>query len=462
MTIVTEMTSLDGQVSSSTLELLLEPQDEGSILTCRAQNPELPTAVLENSQTLEIEYPPLVRVEAGASLDLTNIKEGDDVYFDCHIKAHPPASKITWAFDGKELEQNVSAGVMVVGKSLVLQRVTRRQAGVYFCSAANSQGYNSSKPVMLNVKYSPVCRVEQSDVYGVGRLEKTTVTCRVEADPPASTYRWAFNNTGEFVDIPESHYVIKSDGELGQRSDLRYSPVSDLDYGTLLCWAKNSVGTQRVPCTFTVFPAGKPDTVASCRASNQTEESVTVVCEPGYSGGVNQSFLLEAWDDGSLRATDRNDSPTLEASGLRPGTRYNLRVYAENSMGRSQPFSFKAFTLTDVAERRTAIGTGKEGQPLSPVVGAIVGASVSLVLLVLAGVLVAHCKRSDGLEARVNFREGAQDEPSYKSFRASGGDGSHHHTTSPRATTALSDDDLETPAVGACDLVTASQGDSIS
>ncbi|KAK3849918.1 hypothetical protein Pcinc_043342, partial [Petrolisthes cinctipes] len=38
---------------------------------------------------------------------------------------------------------------------------------------------------------APVCRVEQSDVYGVGRHEKTTVTCRVEADPPVTSYRWA-------------------------------------------------------------------------------------------------------------------------------------------------------------------------------------------------------------------------------------------------------------------------------
>ncbi|XP_047741620.1 uncharacterized protein LOC108681272, partial [Hyalella azteca] len=363
---------------------------------------------------------------------------------------------------GKDLEQNVSAGVMVVGKSLVLQKVTRRHAGVYSCSATNSQGFNSSKPVMLNVKYSPVCRVEQSDVYGVGRLEKTTVTCRVEADPPATAYRWAFNNTGEFVDIPESHFIIKSDGELGQRSDLRYSPVSDLDYGTLLCWARNSVGNQRVPCTFTVFPAGKPDTVASCKATNQTEESVVVVCEPGYSGGVNQSFLLEAWDDGSLRATDRSDTPTLEASGLRPGTRYNLRVYAENSMGRSQPFSFKAFTLTDVAERRTAIGTGKEGQPLSPVIGSIVGASVSLLLLVLAGVAVARCKRHDDHENRSSFRETGQDEPGYKSFRASEGDVAQQRdaSSSPRPTTTLSDDEHDAQVTTACDLVSASQ-DSI-
>uniref|UniRef100_A0A2P2I0U7 Kin of IRRE-like protein 1 n=2 Tax=Hirondellea gigas TaxID=1518452 RepID=A0A2P2I0U7_9CRUS len=461
---VSHITSLDGQVSSSTLELALQPEDEGTILTCRAENPELPAAVIEHSQTLQILYPPRVRVRIGISLDLRSIKEGDDVYFDCVINARPTANKINWAVNGENLVQNRSSGVIMVGKSLVLQKVGRNQAGGYSCSATNSQGHNTSSAVVLNVEYSPVCRVEQSDVYGVGRLERTTVTCRVEADPPATTYRWAFNNTGEFVDIPESHYVIKTGGELGQRSDLRYSPVSDLDYGTLLCWARNRVGTQRVPCTFTVFPAGKPDTVASCKAVNQTEESVAVVCEPGYSGGVNQSFLLQAWDDGSLTATDRSDFPMLETTGLRPGTRYNLRVYAENSMGRSQPYSFNAFTLTDVAERRTAIGTGEEGQPLSPVIGSVVGASISLALLILVGFFVARCKRHDGHEAHSNLRETALEEPSYKSCSASEGDVGQPRaravpgvSSSPKATTSLSDDEIDTQIVPTCDLVSTSQ-----
>ncbi len=92
--------------------------------------------------------------------------------------------------------------------------------------------------------------------------------------------------------------------------------MSDLDYGTLLCWATNEVGTQRIPCTFTVFPAGKPDSVASCKQFNHTEDSVDVACEPGYGGGMNQSFLLEAWDDGALRAMDRAEVPVLQVQIL--------------------------------------------------------------------------------------------------------------------------------------------------
>nr|XP_053651478.1 B-cell receptor CD22-like [Cherax quadricarinatus] len=283
---VSQMTSRDVNVpwTSSTLELVIGPEDEGSKLTCRAENHELPATTIESTHQLQVLYSPEVHVAAGSSLDLNHIKEGDDVYFDCHIKARPDAHKISWSFNGEELQQNVSAGVMVVGRSLVLQKVTRKQAGSYACAATNTQGSNTSSAILLSVKYSPVCRVEQTDVYGVGRHEKTTVTCRVEADPPVTAYRWAFNNTGEFVDIPYSHYDIKGEGINSQRSDLRYSPVSDLDYGTLLCWATNAVGTQKTPCTFTVFPAGKPDMVSSCNVFNETEESVSVSCVPGYSG----------------------------------------------------------------------------------------------------------------------------------------------------------------------------------
>lgn len=32
----------------------------------------------------------------GRSLNAEGIKAGDDVYFDCHIDARPPASRIEW------------------------------------------------------------------------------------------------------------------------------------------------------------------------------------------------------------------------------------------------------------------------------------------------------------------------------------------------------------------------------
>lgn len=38
-------------------------------------------------------------LQPGSSLNLENIKEGDDVYFDCNVMARPKATKISWKFN---------------------------------------------------------------------------------------------------------------------------------------------------------------------------------------------------------------------------------------------------------------------------------------------------------------------------------------------------------------------------
>lgn len=40
-------------------------------------------------------------------------------------------------------------------------------------------------------------------------------------------------------------------------SSLNYTPTTDLDYGTVSCWAKNSVGMQSSPCIFQIVAAGE-------------------------------------------------------------------------------------------------------------------------------------------------------------------------------------------------------------
>lgn len=48
--------------------------------------------------------------------------------------------------------QNVSTGVILSTRSLVLQRVLRHDAGEYSCLAANERGETASQPVQLRVQ----------------------------------------------------------------------------------------------------------------------------------------------------------------------------------------------------------------------------------------------------------------------------------------------------------------------
>lgn len=89
-------------------------------------------------------------------------------------------------------------------------------------------------------------------VVGASRGESLEIACRVEADPPARSFRWKFNNSGETVEVPAMRFSV-GDG----LSVLKYTPSTELDYGTLSCWADNQVGSQSKPCLFQLVAAGK-------------------------------------------------------------------------------------------------------------------------------------------------------------------------------------------------------------
>ena len=95
---------------------------------------------------------PVVMIRLGPSLRANDINEGDDVYFECEVKANPKAYKLAWYKDGKELHQNITAGIILPGgQSLVLQSVSKSSAGEYSCMAANIEGKATSRPVTLEV-----------------------------------------------------------------------------------------------------------------------------------------------------------------------------------------------------------------------------------------------------------------------------------------------------------------------
>ena len=45
---------------------------------------------------LSSSVPPIVSLMLGSTLNPDDIKEGDDVYFECHVKANPPWRKLSW------------------------------------------------------------------------------------------------------------------------------------------------------------------------------------------------------------------------------------------------------------------------------------------------------------------------------------------------------------------------------
>lgn len=106
---------------------------------------------------------------------------------------------------------------------------------------------------------APTCHQDRILVVGASRGESLDISCNVDTDPPAHSFKWKFNNSGETMEVGSERFSSN-----GSTSVLRYTVQSDLDYGTLSCWAENSVGAQLAPCVFQVVAAGKLLAEAVC------------------------------------------------------------------------------------------------------------------------------------------------------------------------------------------------------
>lgn len=98
---------------------------------------------------------------------------------------------------------------------------------------------NSTSNNIIKFLDDPECGRNPQRVFGAAKQEQVTVECRVDANPPATMFRWTFNNTAS-----NSVEVLTFSTEAPGRSVLNYTPYADSDYGTLLCWGRNALGSQ--------------------------------------------------------------------------------------------------------------------------------------------------------------------------------------------------------------------------
>ncbi|XP_066977555.1 nephrin-like [Macrobrachium rosenbergii] len=385
MTDVTHTVMNEGNVTTGSVILMPTRQDDGKRVTCEASNPEIANSELEDSATLTVLYKPEVQLALGRALDPKEIKEGDDVYFECTIHANPVVHRVAWYHNGELLEANKSAGLLISENSLVLQKVKRKRAGDYTCAAHNLEGQGLSNSVKLNIMFAPVCASSGRRTQGVARMESANVVCQVEAYPPQVNFTWRFNGSSEGEAVP-----LKALQQQGTSSMLNYTASMEHDYGTLLCWAMNKIGMQKEPCVIHLIPAGQqhgpPDPPRNCSITNQTSEALVVECTPGFDGGLAQHFLMEAWDENMLLSNTTSLAPEFVVRGLEAGMGVTLKVHAINSKGQSASVSLEA-DIMKVAEKR--MGPPEEAM-VPPVVGAVVGGVGAVLVVVIVGVILTH------------------------------------------------------------------------
>ncbi|XP_039482776.1 uncharacterized protein LOC120446064 isoform X3 [Drosophila santomea] len=359
-----EIATPDGNLTTSVLTFTPTIDDRGKFLSCRAEQSMIPESGMEDGWKLDIYHIPVVSLELGTNSLNSTLREGIDVFFECNIKSNPWIYEVSWRHNGKILTNNPAEGIAVSNQSLVLQNASRARSGIYTCVGSNREGDGESNPVQLDIRFAPVCRPRQRLSYSSGRHETVKVACEIDANPAEATYVWKFNATqGETVDIPASQVAVDRG-----RSIAHYTPMTENDYGTLLCWATNEIGDQSEPCVYTIFPAGEPDPLLNCTVLNQTSTGFQIECIEGFNGGLQQDFIMEVYMNGTTRhpKISKSKRPYFEVTGLVPGMGYNVFLIANNSKGRSNATILQVYTLKDPEKQTVKITFTKSFQGLRP------------------------------------------------------------------------------------------------
>ncbi|XP_022245374.1 nephrin-like isoform X3 [Limulus polyphemus] len=366
--------------------------------SCQASNnnqsPPVSTTV-----TIDMNFKPLAVWIENSNRPLSTQKPSKLV---CIGIGSRPTAQLTWWIGGKKLESakktspfddNHSENKTI---SVLILKPNIEDNGRYLsCRAENPLIPKSEieSGWKLDVHYKPQCKNDQRFLYGTSKNEAVNVSCGVEADPPDVRFRWKFNNSGHVVDI-QNYYQENS------RSLATYTPRTQYDYGSLLCWATNAAGSQDIPCVFSIIPAGAPDPPKNCTVVNKSESSFRIECLEGYNGGLPQYFTMEVRDKylESVLLNLTTKQPVFTVDGLRSGKTFVVTISSVNVRGRSHRVMLKPNTL-HVPETLTH-KDAKWSAKVSPVLIVLSGLTGGLLLVVIIVFLILRYRNSNGHQSK--------------------------------------------------------------
>lgn len=368
------LAAVEGGVTVSRLNLTLEQSLHGSRLQCTASNPVfLPVMA---TVPLAVNYPPQVEIYIATEVQPDRILEGSDVNMECKASSRPPPTRFQWIKDNLVISEE---------SNLVLKGVSSKESGTYRCTVDNVEGRGESAPVRVSVLYRPTCSSALLVPHQVESDQDTPgvdLRCQVDARPAASSYRWFFNSSGGSFEIPSAKPLM---------SFMNYAESGSSERGEVLCWATNDVGIQSEPCVFHVVPLGSPHPPSDCAISDRTLGSVEVACTPGFSGGLEQHFVLEVYEmiNGSqaLVASNWSRDAVVRVSGLEANTSYILAVHAANERGESPAVYVGGQTASSLPHLPHA------SLDRLPMLYIIVAVLLSVMLLSIVLSVTAACRR---------------------------------------------------------------------
>ncbi|OQR71077.1 hypothetical protein BIW11_11219 [Tropilaelaps mercedesae] len=305
-------------VSSSSLVLQSVQRSQRGWYTCSASNREGNT--ISNQLLLKVKYAPRCREQQrrvyGVDLhETTQIR--------CDLDADPNSQiEYTWAFNNSQ------------GKRAEINPLSSSQHR----SSRYAVGYPPPAPVKNPTRHEEPERLYPAPTLSSGGADHSNLGPLKSVSEIVSS-PWRSASPGPRVRV----------AQMSDRAILNYKPITEQDYGELLCYGSNAVGHQLVPCVYQIVAAGNPDPPENCTQVNATENGFTVECvwsDTAWNGGVASSqlsFLAEVInEDTHLHAVNVTTEsgvlpPTIVIRDLEMAENnqdgFRVQIYAQNHKG---------------------------------------------------------------------------------------------------------------------------------
>jgi len=285
--------------------------------------------VLESATIIGVPGPESMKVRAGTTVSIN-----------CKAEGHPQPN-ITWT-------KITSGRITPLSEKaeLIMEEVSRLDAGFYQCRADNGVGKPKFRKISLQVLYPPEVKTLKKAVHasvGWG----LNISCDVWADPPSTLEWFRGNGPMEYLDKHFQFQQMTVDGSL--RYSLSLVPQVEEDITNYTCVARNKIGEGRAAILLTGLPS--PPIVSSGELSASLTSYLLSWHTHSFTDIAKYNILYRkypagpivyAWDSIDLEGEDINHdrdktggiiSQHYKVDHLSPDTAFVAKIKAKNNAG---------------------------------------------------------------------------------------------------------------------------------
>ncbi|XP_055370269.1 neural cell adhesion molecule 1b isoform X12 [Betta splendens] len=264
----------------------------------------------------------------------------------------------------KSLDGNVVVRSDARVSSLTLKYVKYTDAGQYLCTARSAIG-EDEQPVYLEVRYAP--KIHGSVAVYTWEENAVNISCEVKAHPSEVFIVWLRDG----LQLPNSNTTNIKIFRAAAASYLQITPESENDFGSYNCTASNEMGTESKE--FVLIQAEVPSAPSISEVRPFSTTAQIQFEEPEATGGVPVlKYRVEwrmqgrvSWAHRVYDAYEDGSAGEVTITGLKPETRYEVKLSAINGKGQGEN-SPSEFFKTEPVHGSFHLFTEDTGNPNPP------------------------------------------------------------------------------------------------